>query len=110
MILPNADKAIVPIDKLRKYCLNPEHGKGGHKALVFASLLGWGIEDAQKLKDILLTIVQKMDATIHQQDQYGTHYRIDFPVRGKNTTLTIRSIWIIRNGENFPRLSSCYIK
>ena len=41
MILPNADKAVVPIEKLRDYVLNTSHRTGGHKAIVFASVLGW---------------------------------------------------------------------
>jgi hypothetical protein len=36
MKLPNSEKAIVDIAKLRDYSLNPEHESGGHKARVFA--------------------------------------------------------------------------
>jgi hypothetical protein len=32
MKLPNADRAIVDIVKLRNYCLNPQHPSGRHKA------------------------------------------------------------------------------
>ena len=34
MNLPNGDRAIIPIEKLLDYCLNPEHSKGKHKARV----------------------------------------------------------------------------
>ena len=110
MILPNADKAVVPIEKLTEYSLNTKHPRGGGKAIVFTSLLGWSIKDSPKLKEILLHVVQTKDAVVHSQDEYGIHYRIDFPLKGRNTTITVRSIWIIRKGENFPRLSTCYIK
>jgi hypothetical protein len=45
--LPNAERAIVNIAKLRDYCLNPEHEHGSHKARVFAAKLGL---TADKLK------------------------------------------------------------
>ena len=32
MKIPNAERAIVDIRKLRGYCLNPQHVKGKHKA------------------------------------------------------------------------------
>ena len=38
--LPNPDRAVVDLAKLRDYCLNPQHEEGKHKARVFASALG----------------------------------------------------------------------
>jgi hypothetical protein len=35
-ILPNVNKAVVPIEKLRDYSLNSSHDRGKHKARVFA--------------------------------------------------------------------------
>jgi hypothetical protein len=43
MKLPNGDRAIVDLEKLRAYCLNPQHPRGRHKARVFAS---FGIREA----------------------------------------------------------------
>ncbi len=40
MKLPNSDRAVVDIAKLRDYCLNPAHPRGRHKARVFAAALG----------------------------------------------------------------------
>jgi hypothetical protein len=40
MRLPNAERALVDLDKLRDDCLNPAHPRGRHKARVFASALG----------------------------------------------------------------------
>lgn len=37
MKLPNGDRAVISMGKLRGYCLNPEHPSGRHKARVFAS-------------------------------------------------------------------------
>ncbi|WP_200235400.1 DUF6883 domain-containing protein [Thiohalocapsa halophila] len=40
MKLPNANQAVVDLEKLRGYCLNPAHPRGRHKARVFAAALG----------------------------------------------------------------------
>jgi len=38
MIIPNAERAVVDIRKLRDYCLNPLHDDGKHKAQLFAAV------------------------------------------------------------------------
>lgn len=52
--LPNAQRAVVDVRKLRDYCLNLGHPRGQHKALVFASVLGIRAEHAQMLRQALL--------------------------------------------------------
>ncbi len=49
MRLPNAERAVVDIAKLRDYCLNFEHPRGRHKARVFAAALGLTTADAEML-------------------------------------------------------------
>ena len=41
--LPRPERAIVHIEKLADYCLNPEHPSGKHKARVFKSVLNLGL-------------------------------------------------------------------
>ena len=48
MKMPNGDKAVVEIEKLSQYCLNPLHPRGRHKARVFESALGITGEDAEE--------------------------------------------------------------
>lgn len=40
MQIPNCERAIVDIVKLRDYCLNLDHIRGRHKARVFLNVLG----------------------------------------------------------------------
>ncbi len=49
MKLPNGEHAIVPLEKLREYCLNPTHRVGGHKAHVFEAMLGLTTAHAEEL-------------------------------------------------------------
>ena len=110
MKLPHGDEAIVEQDKLTGYCLDPDHPRGKHKARVFATVLGFTVENADRLRDALRTAAATEEATPSQSDRFGARYIIDFPVTGPNGTATLRNTWIIRQGEAVPRLTSCYVK
>jgi hypothetical protein len=109
MKIPNAERAFVDIRKLRDYCLSMEHPRGKHKARVFRLKLGLTAEDAEELKETLLTIVETHDAVATESAHYGTRYVIDFVMIRGTRTATVRSSWIIRSDEDFPRLTSCYV-
>jgi hypothetical protein len=107
--LPNPERAVVDIHKLRNYCLSPDHRRGCHKARVFAASLGWTVNDAHYLREALLAAVRDNDAVAAEHDEYGMRYVIDFMARGPAGQATVRSAWIIRQDEDFPRLTSCYV-
>ena len=104
-----AEQAVIPIDKLTGYCLNPEHHPGKHKARVFKSALNLGINDAEVLKSALLDAVQRNVAVPTKRNAYGQKYVVDFEMSHSGRTAKVRSIWIVRNDENFPRFVTCYI-
>ena len=54
MKLPNADRAVIEIEKLRDYSLNPNHPKGKHKARVFLAALGLKADDAEALREKIM--------------------------------------------------------
>ncbi len=110
MKLPNAETAFIDIHKLRDYSLNIEHDRGQHKARLFFAILGLSVEDAEELQFILLEAIQIHDAISTNQDEYGQRYVVDFPLTRNQNTATIRSTWIVRPTETFPRLTSCYIR
>lgn len=109
MKLPNADRAIVDAQKITLYCLNPDHEEGQHKARLFRSLLGIDLGNAQLLLDALHRAALDGDAIAGRRDSYGDRYVIDFELSGPVGLATIRSAWIIRTGEDVPRLVTCYI-
>lgn len=109
MKMPNADRTIVDIEKLRDYCLNLEHPRGRHKARVFAAALGLTAKDAEELRDALLTAARSYDATPGTWDVYGQRYVLDFPLSTPAGRATVRSSWIVRAGQDFPRLTSCFV-
>jgi hypothetical protein len=109
MRLPNADRSVVDIEKLRAYCLSAAHVRGRHKARVFASSLGLSAADAEFLRNALLAAAKELEAEVAEEDQYGRRYLVDFPVERAGKRAMVRSTWIIRQGEDFPRLTSCYV-
>ncbi len=118
MFLPENEKAIVDIAKLRDYCLNPNHPVGKHKAKVFASALGFTAEDAGRLRQMLFNAALLDQAVVKEKDQYGQRYQIDFAINlysldavGIVTegVVVIRSAWIVLINEVLPRLTTCYV-
>jgi hypothetical protein len=110
MKLPNADRAVVDVARLRDYSLNPAHGIGKHKARVFAAAMGFIVADAGRLRDMILAAIMTHEAAQGATDEHGTRYRVDFEAQGLRGPLTIRTAWHIDAGATIPRLVSCYVK
>ena len=108
MKLPNGEHAIVDIRKLREYCLNSEHPRGRNKARVFASV---GIREApaEDLRAAILAAAAGIDAQLGVANVHGQRYIIDFDLLRQGRTVKIRSTWIVRIGDDLPRLTSCYV-
>lgn len=97
------------IRKLRDYCLSPVHPRGRHKARVFRASLGLDYDDADKLREVLLSAARSTEAVAAEADEYGQRYVLDFEMRTNAGSAAVRSAWIVRRGEDFPRLASCYV-
>jgi hypothetical protein len=109
MKLPNADRAVVDIRKLRDYCLDPNSPKGRNKARVFKAVLGLTRADADFLRRQLLVAARASDCQPGEADDYGQRYTVDFPLEIAARRRQVRSGWIVRHNENFPRWTTCYV-
>jgi hypothetical protein len=109
MKLPNGENAVVDSAKLRNYCLSEDHLRGRHKARVFAAALGLTAKHAEELQAALLQAAKIEDAIATNQDEYGQRFVVDFTMKGPIAEARVRSSWIVRTGEDFPRLTSCYV-
>ncbi|MBI5891020.1 MAG: hypothetical protein HZB47_10110 [Nitrosomonadales bacterium] len=110
MKLPNGGSAVVDIEKLRGYCLSAQHPEGRHKARVFLATLGMSVTDADKLRELLLSAAESNDkVSMTGADEYGSRYTMDAHVVWGSRGAIVRSAWIIKIGEDFPRLVSCYV-
>jgi hypothetical protein len=78
MKLPNAECAIISIEKLVGYCLNPEHPKGKHKARVFQSILGINRENADRLYELVRQAAIAVEVGQERSTPFGQEYLIEF--------------------------------
>ena len=111
MKLPNLDLAFIDRNKLWNYSLNTQHDRGKHKARLFAAILDLGRNenDVEILQTLIVEAIQTYEAIPSQSDQYGQRYIVDFPITRNQNTANVRTTWIVRPDEDFPRLVSCYI-
>ena len=109
MLLPNADRVFIDPRKLADYSLSSDHPVGGHKALLFERVLGITAADAPTIQDILLHLAARAEAVIGRLDEFGQRYTIDFTLSSPIGSATIRSAWIVRSTEDFPRLTTCFV-
>ena len=105
MKLPNGDRADLGT-KLTDYSLNPLHRHGQHKARVFESVLGITLANSEVLADAL---VGAADAVAKGDNGFGQIYVLRFQMTTGKGTATVLSAWIVRHGEDFPRLTTCFI-
>ncbi len=109
MRLPNAENAVVDIRKLSEYALDFESARGRHKARVFKSALGFSIVNATDLRTALLKAARNTDCVLGELDFYGQRYTVDCKIETEIGEAIVRTGWIIRQGENFPRLTTCFV-
>jgi hypothetical protein len=109
-MLPNGHRAFIDVAKLRDYCLNANHEDGKHKARVFLRALGLRRGDAALLRRRLLEAAAREPATMVSSTRFGVLYTMEFLMTTSIGSATIKSGWIIRYGEDFPRLITCYVK
>ena len=110
MRIPNGQRAVVPIEKIAGYALNPEHPRGKHKARVFRRALGLTTADADWLRSRLLEAARDSeDARQGQTDGFGTRYELDIALDGPSGRGVVRSIWIVASAGASPVLVTCFV-
>ena len=109
MKLPHPEHAFIDVRKLTDYCLDPDHPRGRHKARMFASVLGITRDDAEQLRYALLLAARTQESRRAEKDEHGERFVVESWVAGPRGRARVRSLWIVRTGESFPRLVSCYV-
>ncbi|MGD1701389.1 DUF6883 domain-containing protein [Dapis sp. BLCC M229] len=107
MELPNKHQADLG-NKIENYCLNPNHQKGKNKATLFQNKLGINLTNADILKNAIKQAAINESVIIRKVNEYGTHYNMKFLLKTDVGESLILVAWIIRKGEDFPRLTNCY--
>ena len=108
--LMNADRAIVPAEKLSGYALNPAHAQGGNKARLFQATLGMDASHAHDLETQLRDGIKTKSAIPGDVDEHGVRFAVDVPVVGPKGSATVRSSWIYKSNSEEPSLTSVRVK
>lgn len=111
MKLPNAENAVIDPRKLTGYVLNSHHEKGKHKALLFEQILGYKNDNYALLSEQIARLIKFADCFEIKTTEFGTLYQADMTIEGlQGQKAGVRTGWIIREGENYPRLTTIYLR
>lgn len=111
-ILPQHEQAVIPIEKLRDYALDPNHPTGKNKARVFKATLGIERDHADVLSKILRSTLFRSPAVQGRKSQYGEHWTTYHEIVGlSGQPIVVTVAWIYRiEHAHVPVLVSCYIE
>lgn len=108
MRLPGADRSIVDAAKVRDYLLSLEHPVGRFKARVFLAA-GYRRTDWAVLQRDLQALARTGDAVPGRATPYGQFYEVRGILHASpGRTLAVVTVWIVRPGEDVPRLVTVY--
>ena len=108
MGLPNADRAVIEPAKIRDYLLAAAHPVGRFKARFFVSL-GYTVDDWERLRDDILAIARSGSAAGEAAASYGRKFEVDgILMTPSGRSATVRTVWIFRTEEDFPRLVTVF--
>jgi len=106
--LPNQERAVIAPDKLVQYLLNTIHKRGGHKARVLRDF-GYDIALWQQLQSDIRRFHLNAEVEVVRQTLYGTRFEIRAPLHTPNgRILTVRTVWQIDEGTDFPRFITLF--
>jgi Domain of unknown function (DUF6883) len=108
MPLPNADRAVVDLAKIRDYLLAAAHPVGRFKARFFISL-GYAADQWERLQDDILAIARSATVSAETATTYGRRFEVDGILTAPSgRSARVRTVWIIRAEEDFPRLVTVF--
>lgn len=107
--LPNGDRATLDLRKIEDYCLNPDHPVGRNKARVFRQTLGIDRADAGVLANAFLEAARTGAATSAGEDEWGPRWSIDVAISRQSASAVVRTTWMLRGNEKFPRFVTCWV-
>ena len=107
MKIPGAERAILDAAKVRDYLLSTEHRVGSAKARFFAQL-GFDQRNWAVLQDELYRFA-KQEAQLGGATRFGQKYVVPGTIQGPSGRVArLVVVWIVLNGENFPRFVTAY--
>jgi len=106
--LPRADEAIIPVEKLTEYALNPNGDR--NKAVAFERALGYNIGNADKLIEQIKANLRKFPAIAKKDKGYGTRYEVVMEIEGVNgKSAKVLTGWIDDASSGEMRLITVHV-
>jgi hypothetical protein len=106
--LPNAHLATVERRKITEYLLNPAHPDNGGKARFFCSM-GFSKEYWEVMGAALSELAKNGQVVRSSQTAHGRKFVIDGEIEAPSgNKARLRSVWIVDQGVNNPRLVTAY--
>ncbi len=105
--LRNHEAAHVPDDKIRRYALGDPDKRKPFEALGYAEERGnW-----EELRDRIREQLPYYPARRAWSNRWGESYRVDMLLSAPDGgEAPVRTGWIYKTGEDFPRLTTLYVK
>lgn len=100
---------MIPDAKIAGYVLNPAHDVGGHKARLFASVLGVTVENRHLLEEAIRSGLPLVPAVNRGTDPHGEKFQADIEVTGPRGRATVRTGWIVREPGGVPQLTTAIV-
>jgi hypothetical protein len=108
MTLPNAERAFIDEAKVLDYLLSSGHPVGRFKARFFVSL-GYAAEEWWRLRDDILVVARTGQVALESVAPYGRKFEVDgILATPAGKSAHVRTVWIIRAEEDFPRLVTVF--
>jgi len=110
MPIPDADRALIPGQKITGYLLSLSHPVGRAKAKFFRAH-GYSDASAQVLADDLLRVAALGQVVEQESTVHGVKYVVEGSVLApRGTTIVVRTVWFAEPGGGPPRFVTAYPK
>lgn len=108
MKLPNRENAYIQPQKLIGYLLSKTHSVGSSKAKLLRAV-GFNEMNIAMLEQELLAIAQLQEVQNVITSPHGMKYVIEGAIVAPNqSSVQLRTVWIIDNGETIPRFVTAH--
>ena len=108
MKLPNYEQAVVAEAKITRYLLSETHEDGQHKAFFFIQQ-GFSMAKWEEMARALLNHAATYPIASTLKTTRGTHYSVEGELQTPDGNMPfIRSVWVIDDGDEIPRLITAY--
>lgn len=107
-MMPNAEDAYIPQEKLTDYLLSETHAVGKFKAGFFRAH-GYNEDNLNLLEQDLLSVPRYNEMYEQITSPYGTKYAVKGVLETpRGTTVTVNTVWIVEPPDERPRFVTAY--